>query len=237
MWFSTDLYGGFCETLFWGWRGEPLNTTSSLVALLWVVYIFYTADTDIPRIQVLPSSQTTMVRKAFPSSVALGCGVLATSGLCSALYHAFLFETFGRLDTLAMTVGGWVAAGIVAHLLFSGRPLALLSLAGSWLLLYSLALGDSDIDNFMWFLFIPNGLWLLGMPLAIKQSEGVGARQWRRYEFAFVFASMAVVAWTQTERRCQKQPELANSLFWGHSLFHVLAYSAYGLGLLIVRDL
>lgn len=219
MWFSTDLYSGFCETLYWGWRGEPLNTTSSLLAIVWALYIFFTS------------------RHTFPDSVALGCGVLATSGLCSALYHAFLYETFGKLDTSAMTIGGWVAAAIVFQLLASKFALLLLSTLASWFLCYSLAMGGEDTDTFMWLLLVPNGLWILGLPLAVHKQDPHDNRQKWRYAGVVLCAALAITLWTQTERRCQKQPELAAYLFWGHSLFHALAYSAYGLGLLIVRDL
>jgi hypothetical protein len=220
MWFSTDLYSGFCETLYWGWRGEPLNTTSSLLALAWVIYIYLSCP-----------------HHKLPDNVALGCGVLATSGLCSALYHAFLFETFGQLDTNAMTLGGWVAAAIVTQLLARRVLLTLLSLLGSWFLCYSIAVSGDSVDSFMWLLLVPNGLWVVGLPLVIYDKDPHDNRQRWRYAGVVLCAALAITLWTQTERRCQLNPALAAYLFWGHSLFHALAYSAYGLGLLIVRDL
>jgi hypothetical protein len=233
---DTTLYTGYCETLFWGWRGEPLNVTTAVFAVILAVRAVY-------RTAKHASSQRVSYDVAF---VACGlAGLLATNGLASALYHGFLYETFGKMDTYSMLLGTFAAFAAISWMLAAHEPTiwtlvvyaAWIMVSSLWLVL-SLDLVTRDSDQLPLVFGVSNGVAVLLLVFILYRDFGFDEiTLWLKFAFMVAFGGGAGLVWVTTEKPCQLHPSDPSRYFWGHSLFHVLVYSAFALELDLFVDM
>ena len=226
-------YDGFCETFFWGFRGEPFNTVSSLYAVVCAGYLAR---------RVYLASEKRAISSTRAACLCMLFSALVVNGISSALYHSFLYHTFGLMDTFSMTLGAWCALAMTTMQLFDlfrkdKAALAVLFLTSTTLLFafcFCVTLLVYNVDALPIAFAIPNGasfVVLFAHRILARKLETAerSRRRVRDTLIASILAGVAALSWFETESRCQNDRSLAKYLWWGHMMFHVAVYSAYTL--------